>query len=996
MTSPYPERSPFPHLGTLSVEGTRIEPETGVPASSLVTLPLEPLVRVHELAVAYLARYRPADSDSGAAVMLHGDHGAGKTHAVLHTMQRLAARSVDAVAGEILQLYVKAEDGDFLALYRRMMPQVPLEQLQDASYRFLAVMAGEQIGSDAADSSLGEEAIERLRQRPRVLERLVSEQVVEVGAVQDRRTREVERIVNGRDDFRLALRYLNNAELGAAAYDWLVGRDVAVESLQKMGIAGPLASAEDGRWGLQLLATLFGRVGRPLVIYIDQYEKLILSPGGQSPVASNVGILHSLVEVVPRESGMFVLSGNEDAYEALPKDLIQRFGTANVVGFPALDGREARALIRQYRHPETSFPDLDTRDAELLPFCGAAIDEIMFYARGNTRRVLQLSADVYTIASARTPPPVPIRPGLVRESLRRLPNVYFDRDSVLREVEEVVREVGSDFERDYELVEIEASGVVTDFKGLQRLVVEVQEARYHDDEARNALRALLQVLRLESRDHKLRFVFVAVGYVSAEIAGLIERFVDALVVYQPETFRGEFARTLRSLLPEPATPEETGRLREELLELRQTLADVVEAREAETKTLDARLRELLERQAAAQLGDRLQAAMPAWIEERRSIDERVRAVRAERRDRDLEELARLTARAERERRRRNRLLAVAVASPPLIGFIVAVANYIVHNQTYSSEFGSSIPITDINLTAVVIGCYLSLVLAAGLVALFVNVIGSVEALLSEFVGIGPRSWRELREPVGSLAELDRLGRGAAEDAGRFRRGHRFLLNHQNPQFRYAAALVSPGKTVVETYWRALVGERATIVRRKLTRRIGSMDDRPRLERVVGFAEKAHLVEAATVAMPVDLSFVPRILRDTPAVRERLSLVVAFASGMRIVDVQPGLIGDLATSLRSLDLPSPRASSLARAFQDGLERGASPALAEIPVEKIRHALQALSPFDDDGLGTVDDLACIDQIDRFHIFFQQLLFSAERDILPRRVSERPRPSAVDPTT
>src|SRR5437762_6432047 len=167
MTSAPQAKSPFAFLGTLSIEGARLKTDEGVPSSGLITLPLECVLRVRRVIEGYAVRYRPRDPETGAALLLHGGHGVGKTHTLRYAMLQLStmlATAPDATPSmaKSIQLYVKAEDGDFLSLYRRAANQLDLEILRDIVVASFAVAAGEQVAAETRNTELGETAVETL------------------------------------------------------------------------------------------------------------------------------------------------------------------------------------------------------------------------------------------------------------------------------------------------------------------------------------------------------------------------------------------------------------------------------------------------------------------------------------------------------------------------------------------------------------------------------------------------------------------------------------------------------------------------------------------------------------------------------------------------------------------------------------------------------------------------------------------------------------------
>lgn len=119
--------------------------------------------------------------------------------------------------------------------------------------------------------------------------------------------------------------------------------------MSQLGVTGPIASTTVAKWALQLVATLFARVGHPFMLYLDQYEKLVLNEDNRL-TSQNAGLLHSLIEVVPRENGMLVLCGNEEAWDTLPPDFQQRFAR-HIIEFPPLEFEQALEVAAHRRNP---------------------------------------------------------------------------------------------------------------------------------------------------------------------------------------------------------------------------------------------------------------------------------------------------------------------------------------------------------------------------------------------------------------------------------------------------------------------------------------------------------------------------------------------------------------------------------------------------------------------------------------------------------------------
>src|SRR6185437_13359976 len=149
-------------------------------------------------------------------------------------------------------------------------------------------------------------------------------------------------------DFSRALSFMMGVDptLRELAYDWLCGRGTTSDRNERLGVAQDISTTEAAMAALRLLSMLFGRGSRPLIVYVDQYEKLVLDANGERLV-DNIGRLRSLVEIIPRANGMLLVAGTEGAWEEMPRDLRDRFGD-NLVTLAALSPEEAIDVVRLY------------------------------------------------------------------------------------------------------------------------------------------------------------------------------------------------------------------------------------------------------------------------------------------------------------------------------------------------------------------------------------------------------------------------------------------------------------------------------------------------------------------------------------------------------------------------------------------------------------------------------------------------------------------------
>jgi hypothetical protein len=1008
MSRVYPKDNPFPYQGTLSIEGTGASSEQEDPSGRAPTLTLDPVKRALRLTGDYLERFSVSEKKKGQFIVFRGDHGSGKTHTIYHLMDRVKSGALRAGEGipAPLQLYAKAEGPQFLDIYGRLVKQVSFDDLRELSRRFLGVMTGEQLGTELKDEAKGKEAAEKLRLNPDAVEELYRQVAVEKGAVEERQAETVDQVAGrASSDFRRIMTFLpGTGELARCAYEWLTGRTLAPDDIKKLGVSGPISSPEVGKWAVQLLAVLFRRAGRPLIIYLDQYEKLVLGQDHEL-AAQNIGRLHSLVEVIPRENGMLVLSGNEDAWAALPPDFRQRFAD-NVVPFPILTLEEAKQVVCLYLTPpgehlpweDPPVPPRDEKNSpapvstdqasspeaggitllrrlqlrrpvseeDLFPFTSEAVESALQFGSGNIRRFLQICAAVLDKA---LPKQQTIGPDTVNQVLQESRRLY-TAETVAQEIEEILRRRTLPFQRDFKF-----EGTTLDFAVLPggwgsskepRLLVRISQALFSQDEANQALGHVNVIEKLHERDTPTRFVLVVLGYASPAVTKMLTPFVHDLVVYQADKFHTGFEKALDRMPRVESAAAQSRKEREliqqQLTDLRKSLQEVLDTRKAETSALEKRLEELLQRQEAQRASERQPEVRGTWTEERRRIEEQIRAARLDRQKRALEELERLRAKAERDRVQAVRLRAVAAAG---IGLAAALAGRISLFYMSHSLWFWVLPLTFLLVATA----------AAGWV------------LLRGY--LHDRSRRELASAVVSREDLDRLAHAylAAKGSGAVARDTS-LLRHPNPQLRYVAAKavgLGPSQDLNRLIL-ALRSERSSIVRQMLARQIGYLIGAKNVASIdfpTEMKECGYIVEECLVSRPsfssafrpTDTSGLTEFLLGSPRWLQTLAVIV----GGPVVAGGTSLAMDVAAWVgwtpHGYEPPGPPGQStysdvvskLGQAFQSGL------AVNVFPLENaVRDAVAELSPFEEWGLGTLDDLRHINDIDQFYLFFRQVQF------------------------
>ncbi|GII67480.1 hypothetical protein Skr01_75650 [Sphaerisporangium krabiense] len=507
MTTP---RNPFSAHGTSSMEEHVMDSALLAWTSTTPTAGLPAARRLARL----VDRYLSDAGRRGSAVFLHGDHGSGKTHAVRYALSRHLADGNGAI-----RLYAKAETVDLLSVYQRLMSQLSRPLLRELTVRFRGVLAVDRAKGTPEESVL----IDAARRDPEQVPALYREMLVEPGAVLEAQADHLARVADDGADFERALDALLDPNLEQAAYDWLVGRDIALATASRLGVEGPILDSARCRFGLQLLAAMCSVVGRPLIIVIDQCERLILRHGGR-PHTANLGLLHSLVERVPAERGMLILIGSESAWDALPPDLAQRFGPF-VLATSALTLAEAEKLLGVYFAAAPGVPRLDRE----------AIAHLLQVSGGNHRRLLQLCWEMYNRTGATGGPEL----------------TPATRDSAGPAVEAELRGAGLEYTRQEGrdgIVEYTVAG-----RAGSGFLVKVVEALFDAPSARAAL---------GPDAPPAHTIVVVLNYASPEAVGALDAVVDAVVVFRGPEDRARLARALPRAVPtaDEAKPRRTRRL----------------------------------------------------------------------------------------------------------------------------------------------------------------------------------------------------------------------------------------------------------------------------------------------------------------------------------------------------------------------------------------------------------------------------------------------------
>jgi Cdc6-like AAA superfamily ATPase len=489
--------NPFPAQGTSSMEehvlySALLDWATDAPTSMLP--------HVQRLA-GVVERYLTAGGlpTRGQAVFVSGAHGTGKTHALRYALGKVSSSE------DPLQLYVKAEDDDFVFVYRHLMSQLGRPGLRDLTLRFRAVLATERAAGYADEVAL----IEAARRDPEKVSDLFQAMLVAPGTVLDAQAEELARIADDGADFERVLDALLDPTLEQNAYDWMVGNDIDLTTARRLGVDGPILDPSRARFGLQLLAALCSRVGRPLIIVIDQIEHLVLRSGKAH--VPNIGLLHTLVERIPATNGMIILLGNPAAGDALPPDLWERFGS-NIVRTEALSPSEAKDVLSAY--VETGPPGTPRIDSE-------AFSLFLSASGGNVRRLLQIAWAVFDQIE---PGQANVDRATVARAVAEIDRQPPDRKSADAFISRELRAAGLGFQRDWEAADY---AVLADERPL--LLVRVIDAAL-GAEPPETPQGLNRAAVTKRFGERVLIVTIVLGYASPRVLRKLRTDADEVIV----------------------------------------------------------------------------------------------------------------------------------------------------------------------------------------------------------------------------------------------------------------------------------------------------------------------------------------------------------------------------------------------------------------------------------------------------------------------------------
>ncbi|WP_327102372.1 AAA family ATPase [Nonomuraea glycinis] len=624
----YPGRNPFPARGTSSAEETSLPDFLHDWAQHTPTAPLSTVRETERLAEDYMRGFEHEPGRDGSLGCLYGSHGVGKTHAARHMMAFLHGENPQTV-----QLYLKFQENDFVAAYRRLVSQLPQHLLEDLSQRYRDTLTKD-LTARITSASTGD-----ADERPpsaRMID-LIEPVRVDAGEVLEEQAKEIAAVAGNGPVFQRALSFLLRPEFSDAAYDWLCGRPISADSSRALGVSNQIDDPLTCRYGLQLLTTLVTRAGRPFVLVLDQCEKFLLEDG--RPVRANFGLVQGLVEQIPKASGMLLLLSSEAAWNHMPPDLRQRIGTGAVHMLP-LTPDEARMVLSTYINTTRPGPD-----AGIRPFTEAGLLELLRQCGGNIRLLLQLA---WVSFDASVPGSVIDADSVTSASARR--GRYLTLSDLGTLVEKKLLSAGLTTER----VEAEGQTVVFQVSDRQepRAVVMLNGALFHESE----IAPLLDEVRPDR--HRVFTALVVTGYISPPLLDVLGNAAHRVLIADRSP---AFSRQLDELVEQVATAlsEHAPAGLDETLRRLNSRLDGLSSSQPRGATLDRDVGEAAEQHER----DRPPSG---WQVRRNALTGRIAEARAARAHADWEEFRKARAQVVAEYRMHRRRLAAAVCATLLI------------------------------------------------------------------------------------------------------------------------------------------------------------------------------------------------------------------------------------------------------------------------------------------------------------------------------------------
>ncbi|WP_446811726.1 hypothetical protein ACH50O_09235 [Methylomonas sp. 2BW1-5-20] len=950
----YPSRNPFPYLGTLRLAGQRLE--GGVPViGDFRTLDRGPVTKLITRSNEFIDRFEPKWSNQGEVVVIRGAHGSGKTHTICATWRMLRKQA--------FPIYVLLQNSDFLSLYTQIVQRLSPTLLKEMSLSFLGAITAEQLASQAGSSEPTTDLNFRLQNSPDLVASLFSSYKVEERVAVARQEKALDELSQGEKNLQRAVFCLQGDQFDNDAAAWFRAEPVARERLDAMGISSEIETPEQAVSAIQMLAALFAISNRPLVLFIDQIERLVVDDDSVTATA-NMGYLRSILEMFVSRNAMLVLSGNEEAWKKLHVDLRSRVALS-VIDCPLLGLNEAIDIVRLYVMPlGTQFKP---GAGSLYPFTEGAVRTMLTLGAGNPRRFLQFCYSAFAkAASSNTVIDEYLVTSMTREEYSEQ---FFDRAQVDQETHLLLSREPFRFEQRLNLHGITFDYALLSNTGGPLLLLDVKDAIFADEEAANAISSADVAEKLKAFNSTAYYVVVVKGYVSPEIVEKLRNAVHELIIYTKDTFEQQLNALLMrvreralGILRESSPSEQSIR------DIREALLNLKLERAGETNLINSRVEDFSKSHTRRRYEERYEKARSEWIAMRRKIEEDIMKGRKECAEKAISEMNTQTHQKLRNLKIRSAVIFFSlffwISSNVAIDFNDALKiqsiseikiadsyNSITKN-TMDSADKAEIPVGNIYRSILrehIIRNPFSLILIYYLIIEWLPV----------FISPG------FTQPIKDLRQIEQF---LMSRRGFYVKLFPFISGFPAIRLYKKASRIRKniGFTELEEL---VVSEPLSILRQLLCKMISGKE----IFNPKGLVVGEELMRVPEISILIQKKhFLENV--STDSLQHPIDLVYTLATGKIIEKPR------LAMTLCALITDNyENTSNIANAFRIGLDKAKLETLSFLSERDIQGAIRDLTPFESGGLGTYDFLDNIKRIDELFLFCLQLRLYYEYDLL-----------------
>ena len=592
-------KNPFPSKAIATADRAAMQ-------QSLKTLITEAIQRAANLAIEYY------ETESGQIITISGPYGSGKTHLLMYTYD-LVRRKVEQEGEDrrTVQVYIKAENDSFISLHQQFIRQIDHPLMRELNVRFLGDIARREFEEKikASQSLLDklsdkdrqeilasydrarEETKQTLRTKPDDVYKYLDKLIVQPEKVLKIRSETL--VKDTGENFKKAFFYLDDINLGQIAFDWFAGVQLSDRDRRKLGVTQNLNSADEAKFTLRLLITLFRKANIPLLVYIDQLNKLLLDTAPDIS-KNNAGQIQTLVEIFARENAFVAISATKEAWNTMSRDFASRIGPTQIE-IEQISPSMSVELVKTYLPKDEEETSRDTASSDIFPFTFDGIRKILSMGGGNMRRFLQNCHTMYEeyLSSGSS-----IDETLVQEILPKQSEQY-DQKKVAEEITKILRQKRLQF--------VQNHGLFRDFKpdfligkpNDPQIVIEISESLFYFDEAKSALKIVDLKGDLSRNYPQAKLMIIPIGYVSTEVLEYLERLGENCLVYEDDLFSAKFESAIDRLLAEKPYSESSNLpqlLNQEIQEIKDSIEKLVRSRKSELEELNNRLEKLQQQQ----------------------------------------------------------------------------------------------------------------------------------------------------------------------------------------------------------------------------------------------------------------------------------------------------------------------------------------------------------------------------------------------------------------